>query len=88
MLSILFYKPNRMGESSVVGIKKLIGFLVVALMNLILPPYGGPLLALRSSVYLGYDAAAGPTSLLVGTIYLLIAGALFGWLYNGFADGF
>jgi hypothetical protein len=71
---------------------KAIGFLFVALMNLILPPYGGAFLALLSSVYLGYDAAAGPISVLVGTLYSLIAGgiagALFGWLYNGFVDGF
>ena len=71
---------------------KAIGFLFVALMNLILPPYGGPFLALLSSVYLGYDAATGPLSVLVGTLYSLIAGgvagAIFGWLYNGFADGF
>ena len=71
---------------------KAIGFLFVAVLNLILPTYGGPFLALLSSVYLGYDAAAGPISVLVGTLYSLIAGgvagALFGWLYNGFADGF
>ena len=71
---------------------KAIGFLFVALMNLILPPYGGPFLALLSYVYLGYDAATGPLSVLVGTLYSLIAGgvagAIFGWLYNGFADGF
>ena len=71
---------------------KAIGFLFIALMNLILPPYGGPFLALLSSVYLGYDAATGPLSVLIGTLYALIAGsvagAIFGWLYNGFADGF
>lgn len=71
---------------------KATGFLFVALMNLILPPYGGAFLALLSSVYLGYDAATGPISVLVGTLYSLIAGgfagALFAWLYNGLADGF
>ncbi len=75
-----------------VALLKAIGFLFVALMNLILPPYGGPILALLSSVYLGYDAATGPLSVLIGTLYSLIAGgvagAIFGWLYNGFADGF
>ena len=69
---------------------KAIGFLSVALMNLILPPYGGRFLALLNSLYLGYDPSAGPISLLVGTLYSLIvgaiAGALFGWLYNKFVD--
>ena len=65
---------------------KALCFLFVSLLNLILPPYGGALLALLSSLYLGYDPTAGPISLLVGTFYSLIAGAVaggfFGWLYN------
>jgi len=71
---------------------KAIGFLFVALLNLVLPPYGGAFLALLSSLYLGYDASAGPISVLVGSIYSLItgavAGALFGWLYNSFVERF
>ena len=71
---------------------KAISFLFVALMNLILPPYGGPLLLLLSSVYWLYDPTAGPISLLVGTLYSLlsgaVAGALFGWLYNALVDRF
>ena len=71
---------------------KAIGFLFVALMNLILPPYGGPFLLLLSSVYWLYDPTAGPISLLVGTLYSLLsgglAGALFGWLYNALVDRF
>ena len=67
-------------------------FLFVSLLNLILPPYGGALLALLSSLYLGYDPTAGPISVFVGTVYSLIAGAvsggLFGWLYNRFVDRF
>ena len=69
---------------------KALCFLFVALMNLLLPPYGGPFLALLTSVYLGYDPVAGPISVLVGTIYSLIAGAvagaLFGWFYNSFVE--
>ena len=69
---------------------KALCFLFVALLNLILPPYGGALLALLSSLYLGYDPTAGPISVLVGTVYSLIAGAfaggVFGWLYNSFVD--
>jgi hypothetical protein len=71
---------------------KAIGFLFVALLNLILPPYGGAFLALLSSLYLGYDASAGPISVLVGALYSLIigavAGALFGRLYNSFVERF
>ncbi len=67
-------------------------FLFVSLLNLILPPYGGALLALLTSLYLGYDPMAGPISVLVGTLYSLIAGAvagaLFGWLYNSFVEKF
>ncbi len=67
-------------------------FLFVSLLNLILPPYGGALLALLTSPYLGYDPMAGPISVLVGTLYSLIAGAvagaLFGWLYNSFVERF
>ena len=71
---------------------KALCFLFVSLLNLILPPYGGALLALLSSLYLGYDPTAGPISLLVGTLYSLIVGAvaggLFGWLYNSLVESF
>ena len=71
---------------------KALCFLFVSLLNLILPPYGGALLGLLSSLYLGYDPTAGPISLLVGTLYSLIAGAvaggLFGWLYNSLVESF
>ena len=71
---------------------KALCFLFVSLLNLILPPYGGALLALLSSLYLGYDPTAGPISLLVGTLYSLVAGAvaggLFGWLYNSLVESF
>ena len=67
-------------------------FLFVSLLNSILPPYGGAFLALLTSLYVGYDPMAGPISVLVGTLYSLIAGAvagvLFGWLYNSFVEGF
>ena len=67
-------------------------FLFVSLLNLILPPYGGAFLALLTSLYVGYDPMAGPISVIVGTLYSLIAGAvagaLFGWLYNSFVERF
>jgi hypothetical protein len=69
---------------------KALAFLFVSLLNLILPPYGGTLLALLMSVYPGYDPLTGPISIIVGTLYALvggaIAGALFGWLYNVCVD--
>ena len=69
---------------------KALCFLFVSLLNLVLPPYGGAFLALLTSVYLGYDPTAGPISVLVGTLYSLIAGAvagaLFGWLYNSLVE--
>jgi len=69
-----------------------LSFLFVSLVNLILPPYGGALLALLTFLYPGYDPTTGPISALVGTIYSLIAGgvagALFGWLYNSFVERF
>jgi phage-related minor tail protein len=67
-------------------------FLFVSLLNLILPPYGGALLALLTSLYVGYDPMARPIGVIVGTLYSLIAGAvaggLFGWLYNSFVERF
>jgi hypothetical protein len=69
---------------------KAISFLFISLLNVILPPYGGAFLGMQSSLYPYYDPAAVPISILVGTVYALIAGAvagaLFGWLYNQFAD--
>ena len=67
-------------------------FIFVSLLNLILPPYGGAYLALLTSLYIGYDPIMVPISLIVGTLYSLLAGAvaglLFGWLYNSFVERF
>ena len=66
------------------------GFLFVSLMNLVFRPYGGAYLALLTSLYPGYDPVSGPIGIIVGTFYSLIAGALagllFGWGYNFFAE--
>ena len=61
-------------------------FFFVSLMNLILPPYGGRFLAMMTSLYIGYDPTTGPISIVLGTVYALLSGAITGallaWLYN------
>ena len=60
--------------------------LIVASAHSIWPSYGGAFLELASSVYSGYDPGPGIGSIIIGTLYGLvdgaIAGAVFGWLYN------
>jgi hypothetical protein len=67
-----------------------LGFLFVSLLNVILPPYGGAWLAVLTSLYPGYRPEMGPASIIIGVLYALlaggVAGALFAWLYNRFAD--
>lgn len=62
------------------------GFLFVALMNVLLPPYGGRFLVILTSLYIGYDPMTGPISIIIGTLYALLSGAITGallaWLYN------
>jgi hypothetical protein len=69
---------------------KAVCFLFISLLNLILRPYGGAYLALLASLYPGYDPVIVPLAVIVGTFYSLlaggIAGLLFGWLYNFFAE--
>jgi hypothetical protein len=64
-------------------------FLWVAIMNLVLRPYGGAYLAILTSLYPGYDPVENPLSIVIGALYALIAGAIKGallaWLYNIFA---
>ena len=60
--------------------------LIVALANLIWPPYGRAFLDLSASIYPGYRPGTGFGSVITGTLYALvdgaICGALFAWLYN------
>ena len=67
---------------------KALSFLSISLLNVILPPYGGAWLGILTSLYPGYHPEAGPISIIIGTLYALVAGAiaggLFGWLYNTF----
>lgn len=60
--------------------------LIVAVANLIWPGYGGAFLDLAASLYPGYRPGSGFGSVIIGTLYALVdgavAGAVFGWLYN------
>ncbi len=64
--------------------------LVVGLANLVWPSYGMAFLEMAASVYPGYSAGAGFGSVVVGTLYGVldgaIAGFLVGWLYNLFGE--
>jgi hypothetical protein len=62
--------------------------LLIGLINLADPSYGGAFLRMISSVYPGADTQRTLGSVLLGTIYGLvdgaIAGCLFGLLYSAF----
>jgi hypothetical protein len=59
---------------------------VVGAADVIWPPYGRAFLEMVSSVYPGYHAGTGAPSVLFGTLYGLvdgaIGGAIFAWIYN------
>lgn len=63
--------------------------LLTALLNEMWPPYGGTFLSGIASLYPGYSPGAGAGSIVIGTLYGFvdgaIAGLVFGWLYNLFA---
>lgn len=65
--------------------------LIAGVSNHIWPNYGQEMLALLASIYPGYSAAGGIGDLVVGIVYSLVDGALFGlifaWLYNRFLRG-
>lgn len=62
--------------------------LVTGLLNLIWSGYGAGFLELLASVYPGYKASRSIGDLIVGVLYALVDGGLFGlvlaWLYNRF----
>ncbi len=64
--------------------------LMVAVLNVIWPDYGKAFLDVVSSIYPGYQVTGTLGSVIVGTFYALldgaVGGALFGWIYNCFAD--
>ncbi len=60
----------------------------VGVLNRLFPPYGKAFLEVMSSIYPGYKTVGTLRSVIVGTLYALvdgaIAGALFAWIYNAF----
>jgi hypothetical protein len=50
------------------------------------PPYGESFLQLLDSIYPGYHASGGFGSVVIGSLYAVVDGAVgglvFGWLYN------
>lgn len=61
---------------------------LVAVANLIWPNYGQAFLELTSSIYPGYHLNSSFGSVIIGTLYGIvdgaIGGAVFAWLYNFF----
>lgn len=62
------------------------GIFITGIANLIWSGYGTAFLQLMASVYPGYDASGTICSVIVGTLYGVvdgaIAGLVFAWLYN------
>jgi len=60
--------------------------LLVAVANLLWPPYGARFLELLASIYPGYTGESTFGAVVNGTLYALLDGAIggfiFGWLYN------
>ena len=64
--------------------------LLIGLIHLAQPSYGGEFLRVMSSVYPGADTAPTLGRVLLGTLYGLVdgavAGCIFGWLYRFFSS--
>jgi len=69
-----------------IGLFSGLAILIVASANLIWPSYGRTFLDLVASVYPGYHPSSGIGSVVTGTLYGFVDGAIgggvFGWLYN------
>jgi hypothetical protein len=63
--------------------------LLVGLIHMAAPSYGGDFLRIMSSVYPGADTVPTLARVLLGTVYGFVDGAIagffFGWLYRSFA---
>jgi hypothetical protein len=71
------------------GIIWALAILVVGILNLIWPEYGGAFLRVMASLYPGFKASGTFIDVIVGTLYALVDGAICGFvfalLYNAFA---
>lgn len=65
-------------------------FFFVSVINYLWPPYGKAFLEIMSSVYPGYKTLGTVGSVIIGTLYALLDGAiggvLFAWIYNALAE--
>ncbi len=63
-----------------------LAILVLASANLVWPNYGRGVLEWAASVYPGYHPGTGVGSVITGSLYAFVdgavAGAFFGWVYN------
>jgi len=60
--------------------------LVVGIVNLFVPAYGGEFLRVMSSVYPGLHDSRTWASALLGTLYGFIDGVVGGWVFAGLYD--
>ena len=79
-------KLNVHALSLAAGIFTAASILIVGILNLVWPGYGGAFLKMMASIYPGYHAAGTIGDLIVGAVYGLVDGLVFGlvfgWLYN------
>ena len=65
--------------------------LLVGIINMAAPPYGAAFLRIMSSVYPGFHASHTWASVAIGTLYGfgdgVVAGLIFGWIYDRIAGG-
>jgi hypothetical protein len=63
-----------------------IAVFIVSFSNFFLPDYGASFLLVIASIYPGFEAMQGISSIVIGTLYAVvdafIGGAIFAWLYN------
>jgi hypothetical protein len=63
---------------------------LAGIANFIWPGYAATFLQLIASIYPGYNATSSFGSVIIGTLYALLDGAIgglvFAWLYNVFAS--
>ena len=68
-----------------------LAMLLVGLIHMADPSYGGAFLGIMSSVYPGADTTRTIGRVLLGTLYGFVdggvVGLLFGWLYSSLAGG-